>query len=177
MERIINPVRERWVDLLKRPRMENADLQKICKAIFAEVLKDGDNALVKYTWFFDQAKVERLQVAEAEFREAEREVNNDLKRAITEARQNIEAFHTLQLTGRNEYVNPKGFRCWQETRGIGKVGLYIPGGSAPLFSTVLMLAVPARIAGCEEIVLCTPPDRSGRVHPAILMDSPPMRSG
>ena len=168
MERIINPVRERWVDLLKRPRMENADLQKICKAIFAEVLKDGDKALVKYTWFFDQAKVERLQVAEAEFREAEREVSNDLKRAITEARQNIEAFHTLQLTGRNEYVNPKGFRCWQETRGIGKVGLYIPGGSAPLFSTVLMLAVPARIAGCEEIVLCTPPDRSGRVHPAIL---------
>ena len=168
MERIINPVRERWVDLLKRPRMENADLQKICKAIFAEVLKDGDKALVKYTWFFDQVKVERLQVAEAEFREAEREVNNDLKRAITEARQNIEAFHTLQLTGRNEYVNPKGFRCWQETRGIGKVGLYIPGGSAPLFSTVLMLAVPARIAGCEEIVLCTPPDRSGRVHPAIL---------
>ena len=140
MERIINPVRERWVDLLKRPRMENADLQKICKAIFAEVLKDGDKALVKYTWFFDQAKVERLQVAEAEFREAEREVSNDLKRAITEARQNIEAFHTLQLTGRNEYVNPKGFRCWQETRGIGKVGLYIPGGSAPLFSTVLMLA-------------------------------------
>ncbi len=168
MERIINPVRERWVDLLKRPRMENADLQKICKAIFAEVLRDGDKALVKYTWFFDQAKVERLQAAEAEFREAEREVSNDLKRAITEARQNIEAFHTLQLTGRNEYVNPKGFRCWQETRGIGKVGLYIPGGSAPLFSTVLMLAVPARIAGCEEIVLCTPPDRSGRVHPAIL---------
>ena len=107
MERIINPVRERWVDLLERPQMENADLQKICKAIFAEVLKDGDKALVKYTWFFDQAKVERLQVAEAEFREAEREVNNDLKRAITEARQNIEAFHTLQLTGRNEYVNPK----------------------------------------------------------------------
>ena len=168
MERIINPVRERWVDLLKRPRMENADLQKICKAIFAEVLKDGDKALVKYTWFFDQAKVERLQVAEAEFREAEREVNNDLKRAITEARQNIEAFHTLQLTGRNEYVNPKGFRCWQETRGIGKVGLYIPGGSAPLFSTVLMLAVPAKIAGCGEIVLCTPPGRDGKVHPAVL---------
>ena len=82
MERIINPVRERWVDLLKRPQMENADLQKICKAIFAEVLRDGDKALVKYTWFFDQAKVERLQAAEAEFREAEREVSNDLKRAI-----------------------------------------------------------------------------------------------
>ena len=168
MERIINPVRERWVDLLERPRMENADLQKICKAIFAEVLKDGDKALVKYTWFFDQAKVERLQVAEAEFREAEREVSNDLKRAITEARQNIEAFHTLQLTGRNEYVNPKGFRCWQETRGIGKVGLYIPGGSAPLFSTVLMLAVPAKIAGCKDIILCTPPDSKGKIHPAIL---------
>ena len=168
MERIINPVRERWVDLLERPQMENADLQKICKAIFAEVLKDGDKALVKYTWFFDQAKVERLQVAEAEFREAEREVSNDLKRAITEARQNIEAFHTLQLTGRNEYVNPKGFRCWQETRGIGKVGLYIPGGTAPLFSTVLMLATPAQIAGCKEIVLCTPPDKEGKVHPAIL---------
>ena len=168
MERIINPVRERWVDLLKRPQMENADLQNICKAIYAEVLKDGDKALVKYTWFFDQAKVERLQAAEAEFREAEREVSNDLKRAITEARQNIEAFHTLQLTGRNEYVNPKGFRSWQETRGIGKVGSFIPGGCAPLFSTVLLLAVPARIAGCEDIVLCTPPDRSGRVHPAIL---------
>lgn len=133
MERIINPVRERWVDLLKRPRMENADLQKICKAIFAEVLKDGDKALTKYTWFFDQAKVERLQVAEAEFREAEREVSNDLKRAITEARQNIEAFHTLQLTGRNEYVNPKGFRCWQETRGSERWACIFPEEVLPCF--------------------------------------------
>lgn len=110
MERIINPVRERWDGLIECVLgWKMLHLQKICKAIFAEVLKDGDKALTKYTWFFDQAKVERLQVAEAEFREAEREVNNDLKRAITEARQNIEAFHTLQLTGRNEYVNPKGF--------------------------------------------------------------------
>lgn len=168
MEKIINPEREQWGQLLARPKFRNDDLVKICKDIFAEVMKDGDEALTKYTLMFDQAKIEKFAVTEEEFDSAEASVGEELKAAIRCAKQNIEAFHSLQKPGACEYVNPNGFRCWQESRGIDRVGLYIPGGSAPLFSTVLMLAVPARIAGCGEIVLCTPPNRVGAVEPAIL---------
>ena len=168
MEKIINPAKQDWTNLLARPKFKNDDLVKICKDIFAEIMKDGDKALAKYTWFFDKVKVEKFAVTEDEFLKAEQMVGEDLKEAIREAKRNIEAFHQLQKPEPCEYVNPNGFRCWQEARGIEKVGLYIPGGSAPLFSTVLMLAVPAQIAGCEEIVLCTPPNRFGNVEPAIL---------
>lgn len=168
MKKIINPARDTWTTLLARPEMKNDDLVKIGKDIFAEILKDGDQALAKYTWFFDKVKLTQLAVTAAEWEEAEQLVSTELKEAIRSARQNILAFHALQLPGKVEYANEHGFRCWQETRGIERVGLYIPGGSAPLFSTVLMLAVPAQLAGCGEIILCTPPDRQGKVAPAIL---------
>lgn len=168
MEKIINPVKEEWGELLARPKFKNDDLVKICKDIFAQVMKDGDKALAEYTRLFDKVQIENFAVTEEEFCRADGAVGDELKAAIRCAKENIEAFHMLQKPEVCEYVNPKGFRCWQEARGIEKVGLYIPGGSAPLFSTVLMLAVPARIAGCREIVLCTPPNRSGEVEPAIL---------
>lgn len=168
MEKFINPQREEWEKILARPQMKNEDLTKICKDIFAEIRKEGDAALTKYTWYFDRVKITDFAVTEDEFEEARQGVCEELKAAIETARQNISAFHALQLPGRIEYKNEQGFRCWQEARPIEKVGLYVPGGSAPLFSTVLMLAVPARLAGCEEIVLCTPPDASGKIDPAIL---------
>lgn len=168
MEKIVNPQREEWAALLTRPQLKTADLAKVCKEIFAEIQKDGDRALGKYTWFFDQVRIDRLEVSEQECLEADSQVSEVLKQAIRTAKRNIEAFHALQCMDRNEYVSSDGFRCWQEARGIEKVGLYIPGGNAPLFSTVLMLAVPAKLAGCQEVILCTPPDRSGKIHPAIL---------
>lgn len=168
MEKIINPVRQEWAKLLARPKFNNDDLVKICKDIFAEVMRDGDKALAKYTLRFDRVSLENIAVTEEEFDRAEQAVGEGLKKAIREAKRNIEAFHILQKPAPCEYVNSHGFRCWQEAKGIEKVGLYIPGGSAPLFSTVLMLAVPARIAGCREIILCTPPNRAGAVEPAIL---------
>ncbi len=168
MEKIINPVRQEWAKLLARPKFNNDDLVKICKDIFAEVMRDGDKALAKYTLRFDRVSLENIAVTEEEFDRAEQTVGEELKEAICEAKRNIEAFHILQKPAPCEYVNSHGFRCWQEAKGIEKVGLYIPGGSAPLFSTVLMLAVPARIAGCREIILCTPPNRAGAVEPAIL---------
>lgn len=168
MEKIINPVRQEWAKLLARPKFNNDDLVKICKDIFAEVMRDGDKALAKYTLRFDRVSLENIAVTEEEFDQAEQAVGEELKEAIREAKRNIEAFHILQKPAPCEYINSHGFRCWQEAKGIEKVGLYIPGGSAPLFSTVLMLAVPARIAGCREIILCTPPNRAGAVEPAIL---------
>ncbi len=168
MNKIINPERKEWTGMLARPQMKNNDLNKICKAIFAEVMRDGDKALAKYTWFFDKVKIESFKVSEEEFEKAAEEISTALKEAIREAYQNIAAFHAMQKPQKIEYVNAGGFRCWQEARGIEKVGLYIPGGSAPLFSTVLMLAIPACLAGCREVVLCTPPGRDGKIEPAIL---------
>ena len=168
MNKIINPERKDWIGMLARPQMKNNDLNKICKAIFAEVMRDGDKALAKYTWFFNKVKIENFKVSEEEFEKAAEKVSTALKEAIREAYQNITAFHAMQKPQKIEYVNAGGFRCWQEVRGIEKVGLYIPGGSAPLFSTVLMLAIPACLAGCREVVLCTPPGRDGEIEPAIL---------
>lgn len=168
MEKIINPGKKEWGKLIARPELRNDDLVKICKNIFVEVLRDGDKAVAKYTWFFDKARPGQLEVSREEFEQAGKEVKEELKDAICLAKENIEAFHSLQGPERREYVNANGFRCWQEMRGIEKVGLYVPGGSAPLFSTVLMLAVPARLAGCREIILCTPPDSTGKIAPAIL---------
>ena len=168
MEKIINPQRDSWSEILARPQIKNDDLVKICKDIFGEVMKEGDRALKKYTWFFDKVKIEQLAVTAAEFETAGQQIGDQLKEAIREARKNIMAFHALQKSGTVEYVHPNGFRCWQECRGIEKVGLYVPGGSAPLFSTVLMLAVPAQLAGCKEVILCTPPGKDGNIDPAIL---------
>lgn len=168
MNKILYPRKEDWAKVLERPVNKGEDLEKVCQAVFDEVARDGDEALRKYTWYFDRVKLEGFEVTEEEFEQAEREVQADLKEAVSLAKENIERFHEAQVPGVSEYVNENGFRCWQEARAIDRVGLYVPGGSAPLFSTVLMLAVPARIAGCREVVICTPPGRDGRVNPVIL---------
>ena len=168
MNKILYPEKEEWTKILARPESRGEDLDKVCKAVFDEVKRDGDKALQKYTWYFDRVRLERFEVTEEEFQEADRLVEVELKEAIRVARKNIEAFHELQMPEKCEYVNEGGFRCWQEARAIDRVGLYVPGGSAPLFSTVLMLAVPAKLAVCQEITICTPPGKDGRVNPAIL---------
>ena len=168
MEKIINPARECWAEMVKRPIQDNDELKKICGAVFNEVQQKGDAALRKYTWYFDKARVDGLKVGRQEFDDSEALVPESLKEAIRFAASNISAFHKKQLPGKCEYVNEQGFRCWQEVRGIDKVGLYVPGGSAPLFSSVLMLAIPARLAGCRDIILCTPPDSDGKINPVIL---------
>ena len=164
------PSRATWEEILKRPAGREENLEKVCEAIFEEVKREGDAAVRKYTWHFDRARVDRLEVTPGEFEETVGAVSLRLQEAILLARKHVEEFHALQVPPIREHarVNAHGFRCWQEARAIERVGLYIPGGSAPLFSTVLMLAVPARLAGCPEIVLCTPPGSDGRVHPAIL---------
>ncbi|RHR78964.1 histidinol dehydrogenase [Odoribacter sp. AF15-53] len=168
MNKILYPGKEEWAKVVERPVNKGEDLEKVCKAVFDEVARDGDEALRKYTWYFDRVKLERFEVTEEEFLEAERLVSEELKEAIRVAKGNIEEFHKVQVPVRCEYVSERGFRCWQEARAIDRVGLYVPGGSAPLFSTVLMLAVPAKLAGCGEVVICTPPGMDGRVNPAIL---------
>ena len=118
--------------ILERPENCGEDLDKVCKAVFDEVKRDGDEALKKYTWYFDRVKLECFEVTEEEYQKAEREVNAELKEAIRVAKGNIEEFHKIQIPEKCEYVNERGFRCWQEGRAIDRVGLYVPGGSAPL---------------------------------------------
>ncbi|TXB66342.1 histidinol dehydrogenase [Phaeodactylibacter luteus] len=168
MKTVINPEQATWADLLKRPAMEAANLDQLVQGVLAEVGKRGDAAVRAYTARFDGVALDSFQVTEAEFAEAERLVDEPLKEAIQLARQNIESFHSRQWEQLEEVETMPGVRCWRKSVPIDKVGLYIPGGTAPLFSSVLMLGVPARIAGCGEIVLCTPPDKSGKVNAAIL---------
>ncbi|TDT45140.1 histidinol dehydrogenase [Maribacter spongiicola] len=151
-----------------RPTQTVADIEGLVNTIFEEVKLGGDRILKKYTEQFDKVNLENLLVSEDEIKEAKALVSEDLKAAIQLAKSNIEVFHTAQKTGRVEVETTAGVSCWQEKRPIQKVGLYIPGGTAPLFSTILMLAVPATIAGCNEIVLCSPPDKAGKLNPAIL---------
>jgi histidinol dehydrogenase len=168
MNKIYNPKREDWEDLLKRPTQTVSDIESTVNKIFKEVQGFGDSILLKYTQKFDGAALDTIQVSESEIRQASSSVSRELKNAIAVAKQNIEVFHSAQKTKKVEVETAPGVLCWQEKRPIQKVGLYIPGGSAPLFSTILMLAVPANIAGCKEIVLCTPPNSEGKIHPAIL---------
>ncbi len=168
MNKIYNPIRKDWKELLKRPTQTVSDIESTVDEIFAEVRTSGDTVLKKYTDKFDKVSVDTLKVTQDEIDGASSLVEEDLKLAISMAKKNIETFHKAQKTSRVEVTTAKGVRCWQEKRPIQKVGLYIPGGSAPLFSTILMLAVPANIAGCQEIVLCTPPNAEGKIHPAIL---------
>ena len=165
MKFVSYPKIEDWQDLLKRPTQTVEDIEDTVKQIFSEVDSKGDEAIKKYTELFDGIK---LEVSNLEIKESESLVSEELKQAITLAKSNIELFHKAQRTQKIEVETTQGVRCWQEKRPIQKVGLYIPGGTAPLFSTILMLAVPALIAGCEEIVLCTPPDKKGKINPAIL---------
>ncbi len=168
MKKIYNPKQEDWEAILKRPTQTVSDIENTVNKIFAEVQGFGDSILKKYTEKFDGVALDALQVSESEIRDASSLVSTELKNAIASAKQNIEAFHSAQKTIKVEVETAPGVLCWQEKRPIQKVGLYIPGGSAPLFSTILMLTVPANIAGCQEIVLCTPPNHEGQIHPAIL---------
>lgn len=168
MNKIYNPDRKDWQSILKRPTQTVSDIEDVVNEVFAKVEKEGDSVLMEYTQKFDGVTLKSLQVSESEIAEAADLVGQKLKTAIALAKRNIEAFHKAQETDRVEVETTNGVLCWQEKRPIQKVGLYIPGGSAPLFSTILMLAVPANISGCSEIVLCTPPNKEGKVHPAIL---------
>lgn len=162
------PPREEWGKLLERPALNSADLTETVRAVLEKVRREGDKAVLEYEVRFDKVQLDSLAVTEAEFDEAEGLVDEELKEAIRFARKNIETFHAAQRFEGSKVQTVPGVTCWQKAVAIEKVGLYIPGGTAPLFSTVLMLAVPARLAGCAEIVLCTPPDREGKIHPAIL---------
>lgn len=165
---ISNPDKFQWQEILKRPVMNTENLFDTVRSVIDRVKLEGDRAVLDYEKKFDKVVLTSLAVSEEEQQEAENLVSEDLKAAICLAKQNIETFHAAQrFEGRKVQTQP-GVTCWQKAVAIEKVGLYIPGGTAPLFSTVLMLAVPAKIAGCKEIVLCTPPGRDGKVHPAVL---------
>jgi histidinol dehydrogenase len=168
MNKIVNPKPETWSSILERPTKTVNDIESTVKEIFAAVQKEGDVAVSNYTAQFDSVSFENVEVTTAEIDVAVTAVSSDLKEAIILAKANVEKFHQAQKTTRVSVETTEGVQCWQEKRPIQKVGLYIPGGTAPLFSTVLMLAVPANIAGCREIVLCSPPDKNGNINPAIL---------
>lgn len=168
MQIINNPNKNTWRDILKRPTQTVGDIEGIVNEVFNEVRKKGDDAIKKYTEKFDGIALDNNVVTETEIKQAIAQVPQNLQNAIKQAKQNIEAFHRAQKTQKVEVETTNGVQCWQEKRAIQKVGLYIPGGTAPLFSTVLMLAVPAQIAGCKEIVLCSPPNKKGDLAPEIL---------
>lgn len=168
MNKIYNPKPETWSAILERPTKTVDDIELTVKEIFKEVQKKGDVAIAKYTSIFDGVNFENLEVSNEEIESAISAVSEELKAAIQLAKANIERFHAAQKTDRVAVETAEGVNCWQEKRPIQKIGLYIPGGTAPLFSTVLMLAVPAAIAGCKEIILCSPPDKTGNINPAIL---------
>ena len=165
---ISNPDKSQWQEILKRPVMNTENLFDTVRSVIDRVKEEGDRAVLDYEEKFDKVVLASLAVSEEEQQEAENLVSEDLTAAIRLAKQNIETFHAAQRFEGKKVQTQPGVTCWQKAVAIEKVGLYIPGGTAPLFSTVLMLAVPARIAGCKEIVLCTPPGRDGKVHPAVL---------
>jgi histidinol dehydrogenase len=168
MRTYINPQKSTWSEILKRPLFDVSELYGKVQNILNEIRETGDQALLAFTEKFDGVKLESLMVSEEEISNAEKLVDIELKEAIALAAKNIQTFHTAQKPSINKIETTPGVTCWQKAVAIEKVGLYIPGGTAPLFSTVLMLAIPAQIAGCKEIVLCSPPDKNGNIHPAIL---------
>lgn len=168
MKVIRYPERAEWTSLLERPHIDMTALYATANTVLADVRTRGDQAVLDYEEKFDRVRLSSLQVTEAEMEAAEQLIPEELKDALQQAERNIATFHEAQRFQGKKIETAPGVVCWQKAVPIEKVGLYIPGGTAPLFSTVLMLAVPARLAGCREIVLCTPPDREGRVNPAIL---------
>ena len=163
------PKREMWDEIVARPRLDLAQLNETVSKVLADVKQRGDEAVKEYERKFDKADLSALAVTEQEMDDAEKLVTNELRDAIILAHQNIKVFHISQRFVGQKVKTQEGVVCWQKSVAIERVGLYIPGGTAPLFSTVLMLATPAKIAGCKEIVLCTPPNQEGKVHPAILV--------
>ncbi len=168
MKKITLPAEKKWALYCQRPAMQQADLSSLVKAVFTAVEKDGDQAVKKYSAKFDQTESPVLKISEAEISEAQKSVSPSLQKAIRLAAKNIETFHKAQLTKIKKITTGKGVTCWIEPRPVETAGIYIPGGTAPLFSTVLMLAIPAKIAGCNNIILCSPPGKNGKIHPAVL---------
>ena len=168
MKKILYSNKSEWAEMLRRPVLNVETLFENVGAILKEVRMNGDKAVLEYEERFDKVKLESLAVTPEEIKEAELQVPIELKVAILLAQRNIYTFHKKQKFEGKKVETMEGVICWQKAVGIEKVGLYIPGGTAPLFSTVLMLAVPAKIAGCKEIVLCTPPNKEGKINPAIL---------
>lgn len=171
MQVIKNPDRKDWEQLLQRPYVDNRSVLDSVQQILNAVKQHGDEAIRSFTKKFDGVELENFLVNEDEIREACSNLSPELKQAITQAQLNIEKFHRSQLPGIEIIETMPGVQCWRKNVGIEKVGLYIPGGTAPLFSTVLMLAIPAKLAGCKEIILCTPCNREGQVHPAVLFSA------
>lgn len=163
------PTQEQYAAICERPHLDVSQLNATVAAVLADVKANGDKAVMAYEEKFDKVALDRLAVSAAEMAEAETLVGQELKDALTLAHKNIATFHESQRFEGGKVKTAPGVECWQKSVAIDKVGLYIPGGTAPLFSTVLMLATPAKIAGCREIVLCTPPDREGKVNPAIIV--------
>lgn len=161
-----NPEQSTWSELTQRPSIEQSILEDGVRTIMQDVERNGDKALYRYTQLLDGCQLDNLQVSKEEMDQAQ--VSDELAKAIDQAYSNIEKFHRSQLTEEAPVETTPGVVCWRKSVAIEKVGLYIPGGSAPLFSTILMLGIPAKIAGCSEIVLCTPPNKNGQVNPAIL---------
>jgi len=168
MNKIINPAEATWASILQRPTSNYSDLDEIITQIFKEVQTKRDVAVSKYTSLFDGITIDNTLVTDQEIELASKEISDELKAAINLAKANIEKFHLAQKSQKIEVETTEGVVCWQEKRPIQKIGLYIPGGTAPLFSTVLMLAIPAKIANCKEIIICSPPNKKGEIHPAIL---------
>lgn len=168
MKKICYPKKSDWMEILKRPVLDVEILRDTVNEVLNRVKTEGDKAVIEYEERFDKVKLDVLAVTETEIMEAEKNVSNELKEAVLLAHKNIHSFHASQRFESAKVETVPGVTCWQKAVAIEKVGLYIPGGTAPLFSTVLMLAIPAKIAGCKETVLCTPPNKEGKVNPAIL---------
>ncbi|MGL6268310.1 MAG: histidinol dehydrogenase, partial [Chitinophagaceae bacterium] len=168
MKIIQHPRREDWAEILARPKLEQKGLEKSVRKILEAVKKRGDRAVKKFTQEFDGVKLRKLEVTTKEIRDAEKEIDAQLKEAIILAAKNIHKFHETQSQDTRVVETMPGVECWRKSIAIDSVGLYIPGGTAPLFSTILMLGIPATLAGCKEVILCSPPDMQGKLHPAIL---------
>ncbi len=168
MKKYINPSKSLWPEMLSRPVLDNTSLKERVAEVLKEIKAGGDEAVKKYTEKFDGVVLESFLVTQNEIKLAVAEISKDLKDAIELAAKNIRLFHEKQIAKVEIVETQPGIKCWRKSVGIEKVGLYIPGGSAPLFSTILMLGIPAQIAGCKEILLCSPPNKEGKLHPAIL---------
>jgi histidinol dehydrogenase len=168
MELIKYPENQTWTELLKRPSIDTTSLEATVQSVLSDIKANGQSAVNKYTLQFDKVTISNVLVSDSEFTEAEKQISKELKEAIQLAKSNIETFHSAQKEEVKIIETMPGVKCWRKSIAIQKVGLYIPGGTAPLFSTILMLGVPAKLAGCEEIILCTPPDVNGNINPAIL---------
>ncbi len=168
METIKYPAKEIWKEILKRPAIDNTSLEETVQSVLLDIKTKGQSAVNKYTLQFDKVDIYNILVTNDEFILAEKLISGELKQAIQLAKKNIETFHSAQKENSQVIETMPGVKCWRKSIAIQKVGLYIPGGTAPLFSTILMLGVPAKLAGCEEIILCTPPDKNGNINPAII---------